>query len=264
MAFIEFEKSIRKNDWSMQELHSHPHYEVYFLTKGNRSFFLADALYKVAAPALVVIPPHVMHKTEGGAFERYNVNVSPDYLDPFQVEALSACALQFLQPTDGEAKRLSALFEEGCAIPTREKHAEHRRRALFGYLVLTLHHIHGATLPPVATTENHIPPVLLKVIDHFNAHYAEQQTLDALSKAFFLPKATLIYNFKKYTNCSPIDFLLNVRLTKAKELLVNTNKSVGEISEACGFSSANYFGLIFKKKEHLSPLQYRKNQRSKV
>ena len=248
----------------MQELHSHPHYEVYFLTKGNRSFFLADALYKVSAPALVAIPPHVMHKTEGGAFERYNVNVSPDYLDPFQVEALSACALQFLQLTDGEAKRLSALFEEGCAIPTREKHAEHRRRALFGYLVLTLHHIHGATLPPVATTENHIPPVLLKVIDHFNAHYAEPQTLDALSKAFFLPKATLIYNFKKYTNCSPIDFLLNVRLTKAKELLVNTNKSVGEISEMCGFSSANYFGLIFKKKENLSPLQYRKNQRSKV
>ena len=61
-----------------------------------------------------------------------------------------------------------------------------------------------------------------------------------------------------------MDFLLNVRLTKAKDLLTNSDKSVGEISDECGFSSANYFGLIFKKKEGLSPLQYRKNQQSKV
>ena len=110
---------------------------------------------------------------------------------------------------------------------------------------------------------NFLPPILLKVIDHFNGHYAETQTLDTLAAQFFVSKATLVYNFKKYTSCSPIDFLLNVRLTKAKELLVNTRKSVGEIAELCGFSSSNYFGLIFKQKEHLSPLQYRKNERSK-
>ena len=71
------------------------------------------------------------------------------------------------------------------------------------------------------------------------------------------------YNFKKYTNCSLIDFLLNIRLTKAKELLVNAKKSVEEIAELCGFSSANYFGLIFKKKEGVSPINYRKIQREK-
>ena len=70
--------------------------------------------------------------------------------------------------------------------------------------------------------------------------------------------------FKKYTKRSPIDFLLTVRITKAKQLLVSTKKSVGEISDACGFSSANYFGLIFKKKEGISPLTYRKNQLAKM
>jgi iron complex transport system substrate-binding protein len=95
-------------------------------------------------------------------------------------------------------------------------------------------------------------------------HYAEKQTLESLAENFFVSKATLIYNFKKYASCSPIDFLLNVRLTKAKELLLNTKKSVNEISEICGFSSANYFGLIFKQKENLSPANYRKYQNSKV
>lgn len=263
MAFIEIEKSVRKNDWSMQDLHSHPHYEVYFLTQGSRSFFLSGALYKVTAPIVVIIPPHVMHKTEGGAFERYNINVSPDYLDPFQRETLDKCALRFLQLDPLETEQFLSVFDEGEKINTREKHAEYRLKALFGYFAFSLHRIQGTALQPAATTQSRIPPLLLKVIDHFNAHYTEKQSLDDLAERFFVSKATLIYNFKKYTNCSPIDFLLNVRLTKAKKMLVDTHKSVGEISELCGFSSANYFGLIFKQKEHLSPLQYRKNQQSK-
>ena len=64
-------------------------------------------------------------------------------------------------------------------------------------------------------------------------------------------------------SCSPIDYLLNVRLTKAKELLLSSKKSIGEISEECGFSSANYFGLIFKQKEKLSPANYKKYQNEK-
>jgi YesN/AraC family two-component response regulator len=111
--------------------------------------------------------------------------------------------------------------------------------------------------------ENKMSPLVLRVINYFNEHYVENITLDRLSQKFFASKTTLIYNFKRYTNCSPIDFLLSVRLTKAKEKLVNTKKSIEEIALSCGFSSANYFGLIFKKKEGLSPSAYRKYQNSK-
>ena len=264
MPFIEFEKSVRKNDWSMHDLHSHPHYEVYFLTKGSRAFFLSDALYKVTAPIVIVIPPHVMHKTEGGPFERYNVNVSSDYLDPFQKETLEKGVLRFFQPTPTETEMLTSILEEAESLNMREKHAEYQQKALFGYAILSLNRIQKATLQPTVAMQSRIPPLLLKVIEHFNVHFAEKQTLDDLANRFFVSKAALIYNFKKYANCSPIDFLLNVRLTKAKEMLVNTRKSIGEISELCGFSSANYFGLIFKQKEGISPLQYRKIQRSKI
>ena len=50
-----------------------------------------------------------------------------------------------------------------------------------------------------------------------------------------------------------MDFLLNLRLEKAKEALETTNKSICQIAEECGFRSANYFSLIFKRKEQLSP-----------
>ena len=92
MSFIEFDKSVKTKSWSMYNLHSHPHYEIYFLLKGERSFFLSNSLYTLGEGTLVVIPPYVMHKTEGGPFERFNINVSTDYLDTFQKARLPFCA----------------------------------------------------------------------------------------------------------------------------------------------------------------------------
>ena len=263
MAFIEFEKSVKKNDWSMNDLHSHSHYEIYFLSKGSRHFFLSNALYKLTAPVLLVIPPHVMHKTEGGPFERFNLNVGGGDLDSFQKESLEKNALRLVSLNPEEAKALTQLFEEVEKTDKRDKHAGQILRAYFSYFCVLLYNLHSVKLPD-KKTENNMPPLVLKIVDYLNGHYDEKITLEELAQNFFVSKATLLYNFKKYTNCSPIDFLINVRLTKAKELLTNTKKSVQEISEICGFSSANYFGLLFKQKEKLSPAGYRKLQQQKA
>jgi YesN/AraC family two-component response regulator len=264
MPFIEIDKSVRGKDWAMQELHSHTHYEIYFLSKGERSFFLSNALYKIHAPAIIVIPPHVVHKTEGGSFERHNVNVSPAYLDAFQKEVLDQRALQILSLNTQDAKTLSGLLEQAYAVDKTTKRGEYELHVLFSYGIYLLEKLPSSKQAPQAVSERALPPLVLKVLDHLNVHYNQNITLDDLAERFFVSKPTLLYNFKKYTNRSPIDFLLTVRIQNAKKLLVSTKLSVGEISDACGFSSANYFGLIFKKKEGLSPLAYRKNQLAKT
>ena len=262
MPFIEIDKSIREKDWSMRDFHSHAHYEIYFLSKGNRSFFLSNALYKINAPAVIVIPPHVVHKTEGGSFERDNV--SPAYLDPFQKEILDQKALQILSLNSQDAKTFASLLNQAHTADKTTKRGEYDLRVLFAYCVYLLGKLPSAKQPPRAISETTLPPLVLKVLDHLNVHYNENITLDDLAERFFVSKPTLLYNFKKYTGRSPIGFLLTVRIKKAKKLLASTKLSVGDISDACGFSSANYFGLIFKKKEGLSPLAYRKNQLAKM
>ena len=82
MSFIEVERSVRPGSWTMQRLHAHPHYEIYYLYQGSRQLLLANALYHMEAPSLAVIPPGAPHKTEGGPFARFNINVSPDYANP--------------------------------------------------------------------------------------------------------------------------------------------------------------------------------------
>ena len=264
MEFIEIEKSVRTNDWSMQDLHSHSHYEIYYLYKGHRSYFLSNALYHLTAPCILILPPHAMHKSEGGAFERFNVNVSPDYLDPYQKEVLNEKSLRLLIPSEEQNEEFLRLFEEAAKVDRRQKRGEFIVKALFSYIVVLLGKLENAPANAKAIAENAVPPTVLKIMDHLTANFAARHTLDSIADAFFLSKAALVYNFKKYTGCSPIDFLLNVRLTRAKELLVGTKKTVNEISEACGFSSANYFGLLFKQKENLSPMAYRKYQTTKT
>ena len=262
MPFIEVDKSIHTNEWSMHDLHSHPHYEIYFLKSGSRSFFLSNALFNLEAPIVIVIPPHVLHKTEGGPFERYNINVSADYLDDFQKEVLDSRALQLIKPTEQDMHMLTAHLD--CMNePKQKKHAQSITHTLASYIIYCLSCWQKEESTRKVSAKNAIPPLLLKVIDYLNDNYAEKQTLESIANRFFISKTALSYGFKKYMDYALIDFLLSIRITKAKELLLSSNKSIEEISELCGFSSANYFGLIFKQKEKLSPANYRKYQRTK-
>ncbi len=263
MAFIEFEKSVKDEDWSMLDLHSHTHYEVYFLSKGSREYFWKDALYQISAPSLVVIPPSVVHKTEGGSFERHNVNVSSEYLNPFERAVLDEKSLKMIKLSTNEAKQLLDVFDEVYKQDESDKFYEQKVKTLFSGLIYLIYKIKGTEEEPKATNPIPIPPNVLKILDYLNVNYGEKITLDGLAQTFFMSKPTLIYNFNKFVGRSPIDFLLAVRLSKAKQMLVATKMSVGQIADKCGFSSANYFGLIFKKKEKVSPLDYRKIQLAK-
>jgi len=263
MAFIEIEKHVENDEWSMHNFHSHPHYEIYYLSKGSRSFFLSNSLQIISAPNIVVIPPHVMHKTEGGAFERVNINVAPEYLEDFEKEILEKISLTHLKPDQKQNDDVSRIMDGLFKTDRKSKNGEKIFHSIFSCFLLSLSN--GAKSKDAFTKleKSVVPSFVLNVIDYLSSHYAEKISLDTLSEKFFVSKTTIIYNFKKYVNASPIDFLVNLRITKAKEKLLSTNLSINKISEACGFSSPNYFGLIFKQKEGLSPAFYRKHQLAK-
>jgi len=68
--------------------------------------------------------------------------------------------------------------------------------------------------------------------------------------------------FKKSTGLSPNQYYLNIRLNKAKELLTSTSLNVNEIAYHTGFESIFYFSKLFKKKNGVSPKDYRNESKS--
>lgn len=64
--------------------------------------------------------------------------------------------------------------------------------------------------------------------------------------------------FKEYSGLTPIEYILNARICRAKKYLKFENISICEIARLCGFDSEAYFSRIFKQKTGLSPLKYRR------
>ena len=190
MSFIEFEKSQKDEDWAMLDLHSHEHYEIYLLSKCNRSFFLANSLYRISAPSLVVVPPNAVHKTEGQSFERHNVNVSVKYLSAYEKSVLDGIALKFIKLNGQESKALISVLNDAYRVDKNKKFYADKLKSIFSYFVFLLSELSIESKQPNATFKNAIPPLYLKILDYLNTHYFEQITLESLSEKFYIPKPT--------------------------------------------------------------------------
>ncbi|MFF2889994.1 helix-turn-helix domain-containing protein [Paenibacillus sp. NPDC057967] len=103
------------------------------------------------------------------------------------------------------------------------------------------------------------PDLVGQATRYIYAHYREPITLDSLAKALNYSVPYITKQFKRQTGKSPIDFLIGVRIEKAKELLRRTDTSVQEIAEGVGYADLSYFAKTFKKHTGQTPLQYKEN-----
>lgn len=67
--------------------------------------------------------------------------------------------------------------------------------------------------------------------------------------------------FKDEAGCNFVEYVTNLRIRKAKELLVGNDKSMKEICGAVGYSDPNYFSRIFKKNTGMTPTEFREKER---
>jgi AraC-like DNA-binding protein len=97
-----------------------------------------------------------------------------------------------------------------------------------------------------------------KVTEYILQHYAEKIKLQDLADSIHLSQSYLQVIFKEVTGNSPIEYLINIRMNKAKELMREAGPGIGEIAEQVGFSDPFYFSRCFKRLEGVSPNEYRK------
>ena len=96
-----------------------------------------------------------------------------------------------------------------------------------------------------------------EVKEDLDLHYAEEIRLDDLARKYGFNKFYLTRDFREQYGVSIVSYLHHVRITKAKQLLRFSGKTVEEISSMVGISDANYFSRLFRKIEGMSPLEYR-------
>lgn len=100
--------------------------------------------------------------------------------------------------------------------------------------------------------------MLQKCLEYIDAHYAEDLSLEALSRMFYFNASYFSIWFKKYTKLKFSDYLPAVRVEKAKELLRGTDRKVYEIANQVGYRDSRYFNQIFKKLNGVTPDEFRR------
>lgn len=97
-----------------------------------------------------------------------------------------------------------------------------------------------------------------QLISYLNEDYARKISLDDMAKYVNLSPSHFSRLFKDETGLAPVDFLINLRIQKAKKYLLNNDLNITEIAFSCGFSSQSYFSNCFFEKIGMSPAEYRK------
>lgn len=112
----------------------------------------------------------------------------------------------------------------------------------------------------VTEAERHwmgIPDSVERARDYLTEHYNEKITLDDLAAKYAVSKFHFQKQFKHFIGYTPNEFLLQLRLTHAKELLRQTDQPISQIACDVGIQNVSHFINLFKKQEGITPLGYR-------
>lgn len=96
------------------------------------------------------------------------------------------------------------------------------------------------------------------VIQYIKDNIHQNLSIDDLSKQACMSKSHFFRSFKQEFGISPIDYILQERIERAKFLLKNSAQSIAQISYEVGFSSPAYFNRMFKKITNETPQHYKK------
>lgn len=102
------------------------------------------------------------------------------------------------------------------------------------------------------------PGVMEEIAAHIREHYREELSLQDLADRFFLSREYISRRFKREFGENVFDYLTNVRLERAKRLLLDSEITVVRIAELVGYQDEKYFSRVFKKSTGCTPNEFRR------
>lgn len=120
----------------------------------------------------------------------------------------------------------------------------------------------AVSIQPEQISRNHSLSVLKDMISFINDNYAEKISLGDIASSGKVGKTGCCSVFKRYINKTPNEYLTELRLRKAAELMKDTDMTILEICYAVGFSGASYFAETFHRFFGCTPSEYRKQIRT--
>ena len=247
---------LRSECGEKMDFHYHEFCKLLFLVSGQGSYFVDGKRYLLSAGDIVLIGSRSVHKpelSEGTAYERIIIYVSPEYL-----QKMSAPDCDLLALFSGENGHVLRLKEQRrrAVFALASKLEQDLENDSFGRAVLSQADLlqllvelgrsmadSPASLPRPSMTENRR---VLEIMEYLNQNLAEEIDIDQLAVQFFISKFYMMRLFQRETGTTIYSYLTQKRLLKARELM-DAGMRATESCYACGFHSYSSFTRAYGK-----------------
>ncbi len=240
-------------------VHSHNHYEIYYLVDGKTKYFIGDEIFEVESGDIVFVPKGIFHETDSeNCLRNERILIFFDestftLQTHFILEQLSNHRV--IHIAKNKTERIERLF-----VRIRD---EFDRGGKYSETILNIYIQELCSLicrymieykPNTSANED------IHTISNFiRNNYMKDITLKSLSHDFSISESHLSRRFKEVSGIGINEYITYVRIMNAEKLLRQRKMPITDVASSCGFNDSNYFSTVFKRIKGITPLKYAKS-----
>lgn len=218
-----------------------PFYGLSFCTAGeiiythNGIDYISDSSHAIILPKNET---YLLKQTKSGSFPLINFNCTNDFCKKHTV-----IPIKDLQPYLSDYEKLKAL----CIF-------ENKRLKLLS--------IFYNILQRLSSESEQIPEILLPAVSYITKNFSDVRLNNSLiAQQANISEVYFRKLFIKHYKTTPKQFIIDMRINKAKQLLTDGILKISAVAENCGFSNPYHFSRLFKQLTGLTPTEYSKQNR---
>ncbi len=224
------------------DTHYHPWFEFNYVSKGSLYTTINGTEFLVTAGSSYIIPPGIPHSHrhnstgDDGICIRFSLNGANE--NPI----INVLSLPYTAPFISGIEKIHLSGSAYCV------------QAGFALWLMRLFDLWNTVPPQTNPVQN---TFAMQVTMYLKEYYKDKIKVSDIANALNTSYRTLARKFIDETGMSVSEKLTEIRLDKAKQLLISTKMSVCDIAAETGYENEFYFSRIFKQKENISPTTYR-------
>lgn len=253
------------------KIHCHDFASMIYVLAGNCFYTAGDARFQVKKGDLLVFNPGVYHgKTMKPGEEILELhigygNICLEGLPKDYLIEPDSCPVFNLQDHEQEFLKCCSdiCYEQennapGCDLMLKIN----VMKLLVLFMKITRSGPHRSEDSLVSFDSNDKAAIVSTLMTFLNENYMRPISLATISKSIYLSPAYISKVFKEEMGESPINYLIKIRLSKARELLLDGKHSIKAVARSVGYEDVYYFSKLYKKYHNMSPSKIRKQQLS--
>lgn len=254
--------------------HWHPELEIHYVHAGSARYHIDFDYFNSQAGDIILIRPNGMHSIHPIGQEEHQITLFQCHLDMIGATSPDLVSLRYLQPLQQSHYKFIPCLKpkmagyddiKACLLTIfqladkKERHFELLLKSKLHELLYLLF-VHRYVIRKQTDDIYRKNEQIRDLIDYINQNYSANLPIELLADRMGYSKTHFMALFKEHTGTSCTDFIIQVRLNKACERLIDTTDSILDIAQQVGFNNLSNFNRQFKAYHQLTPSQYRKTQ----